>query len=90
MPSIRERVSAFLDGGATARAETRRLAEAALEAYQYSTSPQYLVEQLQETDPELLDWLLQQRGWDAIGLIGAARFSEQDRLRAVKEARHMY
>lgn len=90
MPSIRERVSAFWDGGATARAETRRLAEAALEAYQYSTSPQYLVEQLQETDPELLDWLLQQRGWDAIGLVGMARFSEQDRLRAVKEARHMY
>jgi len=88
MATLRERVANFIDGGRRVDA-MRQLAGQFIEAYQYSTDPRVLVERLQESDPELLDWLVQQRGWEVIGTLGQ-QATEEDRLRAVKVARRMY
>ncbi len=88
--SVRDRITrVFLSDHVTAMEHTIAVMENAYRQGPYLLSEKELVRQLSEADSYLVDYILRQRNYQLLS--GAVTsFGEEDRLRAVDEARLMY
>lgn len=94
MPTIRERIGRAIGGAELKEKEQRaqQMLETLMESQFYiRRDPASLMRQLQEVDPQLIDLILEQRGWQRLGgAFGTSMtITEQDRLNRVATARYM-
>lgn len=88
--SVRDRITRiFLSDHIRAMDHTIGVMEAAYRSGPYLLSEEALVKQLSEADNYLVDYILRQRNYQLLGA-AVTTFGEEDRLRAVDEARLMY
>jgi hypothetical protein len=66
-----------------------KVMESAYRRGPYQLSEEQLVQQLMETDNYLIDYVMRQRNYQLLSS-AVTEFTEEDRLRTVDEARHMY
>jgi len=94
MPTLRERLGRAIGGAELKEKEQRaqQMLEMLLESQMYiRRDPVRLMAELEEVDSQLIDLILEQRGWQRIGGVFGTQMdiSERDRLNRVATARYM-